>query len=142
MSLVAPLVDSLTIVVEAIQNLVPGSAKEEVDLTVLLLKCMEMTRAAIENKKIKYPFTASTQMVRNNVEGLVAAGVLSKRREKADYFISLSSSYQDQVKMDKLSESMNSLRIDLSKIPMIHNDEVDVTNDMIGLMVDLDKKGK
>ena len=63
-------------------------------------------------------------------------------REKADYFISLSSSYQDQVKMDKLSESMNSLRIDLSKIPMIHNDEVDVTNDMIGLMVDLDKKGK
>lgn len=141
-SLVAPLVDSLTIVVEAIQNLVPGSAKEEVDLTVLLLKCMEMTRAAIENKKIKYPFTASTQMVRNNVEGLVAAGVLSKRREKADYFISLSSSYQDQVKMDKLSESMNSLRIDLSKIPMIHNDEVDVTNDMIGLMVDLDKKGK
>ena len=141
-SLVAPLVDSLTIVTEAIQNLVPGSAAEEVDLTVLLLKCMEMTRSAVESKKIVYPFTVNTQMVRNNVEGLVAAGVLSKRKEKANYFISLMPSYQDKAKVDALNESMVGLRIDLKSLPMIQNEDVDVTNDMIDLMVDVKKRKK
>lgn len=141
-SLVAPLVDSLTIVTEAIQNLVPGSAAEEVDLTVLLLKCMEMTRSAVESKKIAFPFTVNTQMVRNNVEGLVAAGVLSKRKEKANYFISLTPSYQDKAKVDALNESMVGLRIDMKSLPMIQNEDVDVTNDMIDLMVDVKKRKK
>ena len=89
-----------------------------------------------------YPFTVNTQMVRNNVEGLVAAGVLSKRKEKANYFISLMPSYQDKAKVDALNESMVGLRIDLKSLPMIQNEDVDVTNDMIDLMVDVKKRKK
>lgn len=137
-SLVAPIVDSLCVVSEAIRYLRPGSNEEEVDLTVFLLKCMELSKTKLAAGETPFPFIANTQMLRNNVEGLVAAGVLSKRRDGSTYFIRLSGAYEDLEMVDKLHQSLEGLTLNLQSIPVSKSDtDLNITDEMIDLMVDV-----
>ena len=141
-SLVAPLVDSLCVVLEAVKNLRRGTNEEEVDLTVFLLKSMEMTHSVLQAGKSTFPFIANTQMLRNNVDGLVAAGMLSKRREGNTYFIRWSEKIESTTDVETLLQSIESLTLDLSMIPLSKQDSHDlhIMDEMIGLMVDVNAK--
>ena len=147
-TLVAPLIDSMWVVTEVAKNLSPSSKQQEVDFNVLILKSMEVTQTKQDEGEITYAFVANTQMVRNTIEGLVLAGVLNKRKEGALYFISLASNYQDEAKMNSLHDSLGQLRVDLKKIAasksVEYEDEIELTEGVIGLMVDVQtkKKGK
>lgn len=144
-SLVAPLVDSLCVVLEAMKNLRRGTNEEEVDLTVFLLKTMEMTHAVLKAGESSYPFIANTQMLRNNVDGLVAAGKLAKRREGNTYYIRWSDKIESAADVDILLQSIENLTLKLEMIPvsMQDNHDLHIMDEMIGLMVDVNaKKGK
>ena len=141
MSLVAPLIDNVWVVSDAIQNLGPDAAQHEVDLNVLIVKCMEMIHALEKEGKMYYTFVENTQMVRNNIEGLVSACVLKKRKEGSAYLISLEESYNETAKLMALHESLGSLRKDMNKVRLAEEEssEVAVTDDVIGLMMDVKK---
>ena len=145
-ALAAPLIDSIWILTEVIQNLLPSCKQQEVDLNVLILKAMEVTRMKQEEGKIHYAYVANNQMIRNTIEDLVLAGVLSKRKEGSIYYISLSSNYSESERLMSLNESINDLRVDLKKIAEEKTDdydnEVELTEDVINLMVDVQSKKK
>lgn len=140
-SLVAPIIDSLSVVTEAIKYLRPGTNEAEVDLTVFLLKCMEMSKAELSAGHSPFPLIANTQMLRNNVDGLVAAGVLSKRRENGSYFIRLSEAYENEEMLANLHQSIEGLRLNLRSVPVVkHDSDLNITDEMIDLMVDVGAK--
>ena len=70
------------------------------------------------------------------------ACVLKKRKEGSNYFISLSEGYNETAKLIALHESLGGLRVDMRKVKIVDEEEneVDLTNDVIGLMVDVKKK--
>ena len=142
MSLVAPLIDSVWVVSDVIHNLGPNASQHEVEYNVLIVKCMEMIHALEKEGAMYFSFVANTQMVRNNIEGLVNACVLKKRKEGSNYFISLSEGYNETAKLIALHESLGGLRVDMRKVKIVDEEEneVDLTNDVIGLMVDVKKK--
>lgn len=141
-SLVAPLIDSVWVVSDVIRNLGPNASQHEVEYNVLIVKCMEMIHALEKEGAMYFSFVANTQMVRNNIEGLVNACVLKKRKEGSNYFISLSEGYNETTKLIALHESLGGLRVDMRKVKIVDEEEneVDLTNDVIGLMVDVKKK--
>ena len=109
-TLAAPLIDSIWVLTEVIQNLLPSCKQQEVDMNVLILKAMEVTRVKQEEGKIHYAYVANNQMIRNTIEGLVLAGILSKRKEGSIYYISLSSTYCEGERLISLYKSVNDLR--------------------------------
>ena len=145
-TLLAPLIDSIWVLTEVIQNLLPSCKQQEVDMNVLILKAMEVTRVKQEEGKIHYAYVANNQMIRNTIEGFVLAGILSKKKEGSIYYISLSSNYSESERLISLYESVNDLRVDLKKIAEEKTDnydnEVELTEDVINLMVDVQSKKK
>ena len=145
-TLAAPLIDSIWVLTEVIQNLLPSCKQQEVDMNVLILKAMEVTRVKQEEGKIHYAYVANNQMIRNTIEGFVLAGILSKRKEGSIYYISLSFNYSESERLISLYESVNDLRADLKKIAEEKTDdydnEVELTEDVINSMVDVQSKKK
>lgn len=141
MSLIAPLIDNVWVVSDVIQKLGPDADQHEVELNVLIVKCMEMIHVLEKEGKMYFTFVENTQMVRNNIEGLVSACVLKKRKEGSSYFISLGENYNETAKLIALHESLGSLRKDMNKAPLSveKSSEVAVTDDVIGLMMEVKK---
>ena len=102
---------------------------------------MEMSKAELSAGHSPFPLIANTQMLRNNVDGLVAAGVLSKRRENGSYFIRLSEAYENEEMLANLHQSIEGLRLNLRSVPVVkHDSDLNITDEMIDLMVDVGAK--
>ena len=145
--LIAPLVDCIWVVSDVIKHLLPSSSQQEVEFNAFISKVMDIIYTKQNENTITLSFIANMQLVRNTIEGFALAGVLTKRKEKNSYIFSLSESYQDSEKIANLETSMKNLRLNCNDFDVkTESDalytEVELTEDVIGLMVDVKEQKK